>query len=60
MRHGPEEQNARNGTGPKTVQTDTGPLDLGVPRDRNGSCAPQLVPKHQRRLEGCDDKGLRL
>src|SRR5256712_6599967 len=49
-----EEKNARNGKGQKTVQTDTGPVDLAVPRDRNGSFAPQLVPKRQRRLEGFD------
>src|SRR5262245_33367101 len=60
VRHGTEEQNARNGKGQKTVQTDTGPLDLVVPRDRNGSFAPQLVPKRQRRLEGFDDKILSL
>ena len=55
-----EEKNARNGKGQKTVQTDTGPLDLAVPRDRNGSFAPQLVPKRQRRLAGFDDKVLSL
>src|SRR5918995_132504 len=55
-----EEKNARNGKGQKTVQTDTGPLDLAVPRDRNGSFAPQLVPKRQRRLEGFDAKVLSL
>src|SRR6266567_2214958 len=60
VRHGTEEHNARNGKGQKTVQTDTGPLDLAVPRDRNGSFAPQLVPKRQRRLEGFDDKVLSL
>jgi putative transposase len=60
VRHGTKEQNTRNGKGHKTVQTDTGPLALVVPRDRNGSCAPQLVPKRQRRLEGCDDKVLSL
>src|SRR2546427_108120 len=60
VRHGTEEQNARNGKGHKTVQTDTGPLDLVVPRDRNGSFAPQLVPKRQRRLEGFDAKVLSL
>jgi putative transposase len=59
-RHGPEEQNARNGTGQKTVQTDTGPVDLVVPRARNGRCAPQRVPKRQRRLEGFDEQGLSL
>ena len=57
-RHGTEDTNARNGKGHKTVQTDTGPLALAVPRDRNGSFAPQLVPKRQRRLEGFDDKVL--
>src|ERR687887_1606262 len=60
VRHGTEEQNSRNGKGQKTVQTDTGPLDLTVPRDRNGSFAPQLVPKRQRRLEGFDAKVLSL
>jgi putative transposase len=60
VRHGTEEQNARNGKDQKTVQTDTGPVDLVVPRDRNGSFAPQLVPKRQRRLEGFDDKVLSL
>src|ERR1043166_6747169 len=33
VRHGTEDKNARNGTGQKTVQTATGPLDLVVPRD---------------------------
>jgi len=60
VRHGTEEQNARNGKGQKTVQTDTGPVDLVVPRDRNGSFAPQLVPKRQRRLEGFDDNVVSL
>src|SRR5437763_288350 len=36
VRHATEAQNARNGKGQKTVQTDTGPLDLEVPRDRTG------------------------
>ena len=60
VRHGTEEQNARHGKGHKTVPTDTGPLDLVVPRDRHGSFAPPLVPKRQRRLEGFDDKVLSL
>jgi putative transposase len=60
VRHGTEEGNARNGKGQKTVQTDTGPLHIGVPRDRQGSFAPQLIPKRQRRLEGCDAKVLSL
>jgi len=60
VRHGTEDKNARNGQGHKTVQTATGPMALEVPRDRNGSFAPQLVPKRQRRLEGFDDKVLSL
>ena len=59
-RHGGARDNSRNGTGKKTVYTETGPLDIVVPRDRNGRFAPQLVPKRQRRLEGFDDKVLAL
>jgi len=44
--------NNRNGSYPKTVTTDVGPVDLRVPRDRNGSFEPVTVPKGQRRLEG--------
>lgn len=36
--------------------TDNGPLRLDIPRDRDGSFAPILVPKHERRLTGFDDK----
>ena len=59
-RHGSEDQNARNGKSTKTVQTDTGPLPLAVPRDRQGRFVPRLIPKRQRRLEGFDDKVLSL
>ena len=60
VRHGTEAKNARNGKGQKTMQTDTGPLDLTVPRGRHGSFAPPLVPTRQRRLEGFDAQGLSL
>jgi putative transposase len=59
-RHRTEDQNARNGKSTKTVQTDTGPWPLEVPRDRKGRFVPRLIPKRQRRLEGCDEKGLSL
>jgi putative transposase len=49
-------RNHRNGSTPKTVQTDTSALRLAVPRDRAGTFEPQLVKKHQRRLPGFDDK----
>ncbi|WP_080527996.1 IS256 family transposase [Mycobacteroides abscessus] len=47
--------NARNGSSPKTVQTEAGPVLLDVPRDRDGSFTPTLVPKGQRRIGGLDD-----
>ncbi|MCV7188125.1 transposase, partial [Mycolicibacterium thermoresistibile] len=43
------------GTSAKTVQTEAGPVPLDVPRDRDGSFTPRLVPKGQRRLGGLDD-----
>jgi putative transposase len=46
--------NSRNGTRSKTVITDIGPIDIEVPRDRDGSFEPQLVRKRQRRLGGVD------
>lgn len=46
--------NSRNGTSPKTVSTEIGDIELAVPRDRNGSFTPMLVPKGQRRLDGLD------
>ena len=48
--------NHRNGRSGKTVLTDDGPLRLDIPRDRDGSFAPILVPKHERRFTGFDDK----
>src|SRR5918993_1099886 len=48
--------NARNGYGRKTVVTDTGKLDLQIPRDRQASFDPQLIAKYQRRFPGFDDK----
>ena len=53
----PEGQdNHRNGTTAKTVLTDDGPIRLEVPRDRDGSYEPILIPKHERRFTGFDDK----
>jgi transposase-like protein len=48
--------NSRNGYGRKTVITDTGKIDIDVPRDRSGSFDPQLITKYQRRFPGFDDK----
>ncbi|WKB56084.1 IS256 family transposase [Eleftheria terrae] len=48
--------NQRNGASAKTVQTEDGPLRIEVPRDREGSFEPVLIPKHERRFTGFDDK----
>jgi putative transposase len=47
--------NHRNGTSPKTVLTEVGPVGIDVPRDRTGGFEPQIVPKHARRIEGFDE-----
>src|SRR5690606_25154608 len=47
--------NSRNGSTPKTVASQAGDVDLAVPRDRDGSFTPRLVPKGSRRLGGLDD-----
>jgi putative transposase len=53
----PEEiGNHRNGASAKTVLTEDGPLRIEVPRDREGSFEPVLIPKHERRFTGFDDK----
>ena len=46
--------NSRNGTRSKTLITDVGPVEIEVPRDRDGTFEPQLVRKRQRRLDGVD------
>jgi transposase-like protein len=52
--------NNRNGKGQKTVQCESGAIQIEVPRDRNSIFEPQLIKKRQRRLEGFDDKVLAL
>ncbi len=51
-----EASNHRNGASGKTVLTEDGPLRIEVPRDREGSFEPVLIPKHERRFTGFDDK----
>ncbi len=50
------EGNQRNGSTGKTVLTGEGPLRVEIPRDRDGSFNPILIPKHERRFTGFDDK----
>jgi transposase-like protein len=52
--------NARNGTSKKHLLTDSGTIELEIPRDRDGDFEPQLVAKHQTKLEGFNDKVISL
>lgn len=48
--------NHRNGRSAKTLLTDDGPLTIDIPRDRHGNFDPLLIPKHERRFTGFDEK----
>lgn len=52
--------NERNGSRVKTVLTEIGPVEVAVPRDREGTFEPQIVKKRQRRLDGVDQLVLSL
>lgn len=53
-------RNRRNGTSAKTLKTEHRPLPLEIPRDRESTFEPLLVPKHSTRLPALDDKILAL
>jgi transposase-like protein len=55
-----EKRNSRNGYSKKTVQSQHGEMELSIPRDRQGNFEPVLVPKHERRITGLDEKILAL
>jgi putative transposase len=52
--------NTRNGSTPKTLITEHGKVQVDAPRDRDGSFAPKIVKKRQRRFVGFDEKILAL
>ena len=52
--------NSRNGYSKKTVKSELGPVEISIPRDRNGEFEPQIIPKHQRNITGIEDKVLSL
>jgi transposase-like protein len=57
----PDEQtNRRNGVARKTLRTIDGPVTVELPRDREGSFEPRVVPKHARSFDGFDDQILHL
>ncbi len=53
-------KNTRNGKSGKTLKGEFGELPIEIPRDRHGSFEPQLIPKHQTRWTGFDEKILSL
>jgi putative transposase len=55
-----EQGNHRNGYGSKTVITDSGKLELSIPRDRHGRFDPVLIGKYRRRFAGFDEKIIAL
>ena len=53
-------KNSRNGSYSKTVKGDHGETEITVPRDRDASFEPKIVPKGKTRLEGFEDNILAL
>lgn len=53
-------QNSRNGYSKKTIKSELGPVELNIPRDRNGEFEPKILPKYQRNITGIEDKIMAL
>jgi len=52
--------NSRNGSYKKTIKSEMGPINLNIPRDRNGEFEPKIIPKGERTSEGIEEKILAL
>jgi transposase-like protein len=52
--------NSRNGSYKKTLKSELGPVELSIPRDRNGEFEPKIIPKNERTAEGIEEKILAL
>ena len=55
-----ENTNYRNGHSKKSLKTKYGQVDLAIPRDREGTFEPKVVPKRERILKGSEDLILSL
>ena len=55
-----ENTNYRNGHSKKSLKTKYGQIDVAIPRDREGTFEPKLVPKRERILKGSEDLILSL
>jgi transposase-like protein len=53
-------ENRRNGKTKKNLRAYQGPMEIKVPRDRNGDFEPKVIPKHQREWRGFDNKILSM
>lgn len=53
-------ENSRNGYTHKTVRSELGPIELDIPRDRNGEFEPGIVPKYKRDISGIEEKVISL
>ena len=52
--------NRRNGHSQKTLKTSFGAVPVGVPRDREGSFEPRIIPKHKTNVSDIEDKVLAM
>jgi len=52
--------NSRNGAYKKTLKSELGPVELNIPRDRNGKFEPKIIPKNERTADGIEEKILAL
>ena len=55
-----DSSNSRNGTTKKNLITESGVLEVEVPRDRTGTFEPELIPKRSTRVDGLNDKIISL
>ncbi len=53
-------ENHRNGYSKKTVKSELGPVELSIPRDRNGEYEPKIITKHERNITGLEENVLGL